>query len=431
MAEQSYANSQTKVPRPLRRLIEAHQSVADIESLEVLLPNLLDLARNVTNAEAASFMLYDPKREVLEFPAVSDEVLGKEKVAILKDSVELKLGEGIAGWVAENRKLLNIEDAQKDPRLFKQADKKTGFVTRNLLCVPLLYLDELLGVINVLNCKDKPCFDAFDEELLECFAQLASTAIIRSRSLEARLRQQRVEVQLEAAWQIQSLFLPKVPEIGGGSTVWAVSIPAYYVGGDLYDVIPMPDDSWLVCVADISGKGLPAALMMAALTTKIRGEAALHHEVDALLNTVNNDMYHFMVEEGFFATVILGKYWPDSGRMQFTLGGHPSPLWIGGGDLKKVPQIKSIALGVLPEVEYEKREIILSPGESLLFLTDGVTDAENARGEFFGHGGIMNYLQKANGPPWGEGLLETVKVWQGEADRSDDLTMLEIWRDPV
>lgn len=420
-----------KVPRRLKRLMEAHQSTADMESLEVLLPRLLDLARNVTEAEAASFLLYNPKRDVLEFAAIRDESVGDRGGEILKSSVELKMGEGIAGWVAANREPVIVHDVQSDPRFFNEADRMTGFVTRNLLCVPLQYGDELLGVINVLNSKDRDCFDVVDEELLECFADLASTALIRSRFLEARVERQKLQTQLEAAAQIQSLFWPSLPELGAGSNVWAVSVPAAFVGGDVYDFIPMADGSWLVYVADVSDKGLPAALVMVALWSRIRSEALLHSEVDKLLEAVDNAMYDLLAKEGFFATIILGRYWPETGRMQLVRGGHLPPLWIVGDGLAPVPELKGLALGISPGAEYEKKEIVLSPGESILFITDGITEARTEQDELFGEGRMMDHLKTASGPPWGSGLMAEVNAWRGNAEVNDDLTMLEIWRDPT
>ena len=282
----------------------------------------------------------------------------------------------------------------------------------------------------MVNSKDKPCFDGFDESLLECFADLAGTAITRSRFLELRLQQERMEVQLEAAAKIQSLFWPKLPDLGMGSNVWAVSMPATFVGGDLYDVIRMDEESWLIYVADVSDKGLPAALIMAALSAKIRSEALSRHEVDKLLENVNNGIYELTEEEGFFATIVLGRYWPSNGRMQFTLGGHLPPLWVVEGKLRGVPEIKGMSLGLKSDSQYEKKEIILSPGESILFLTDGVTEAESERGELFGSDRLLNHMKSASGPPYGEGLLGAVNLWRGTAEASDDLTMLEIWRDP-
>ena len=431
MTGDNHSDSSITVPGPLKRLMEAHQILADTESVQELLPRLLDLARNVSNAEAASILLYNQQRDVLEFAAVRDEVLGEKAREILKSSVELKMGEGIAGWVAQNRESVLIQDVQNDPRFFSEADHKTGFVTRTLLCVPLLYGGDLLGVINVLNSKDKPGFDPFDEELLECFAYLASTAIVRSRFLELRLTQERMQVQMEAAANIQSLFWPRLPELGAGSHVWAVSKPAKFVGGDVYDVIRMPDESWLVYVADVADKGLPAALIMASLSTRIRSEALSHDEVDTLLETVNNAMYDLTVDEGFFATIILGRYWPADGRMQLTLGGHLPPLRVVGDQFREVSDLRGISLGVALDAKYKKKEIFLSPGESILFVTDGVTEAENERAELFGRPRLLDHINSAGGPPYGKGVLEAVNAWRGTAEANDDLTMLEIWRDPV
>ncbi len=431
MINDNYGRGEINVAKRLKKLIEANQYLADIESLDALFPRLLDLAKNVTAAEASSLMLYDPKRDVLEFASVADEVIGEAGGEILKISVKLKMGEGIAGWVAENRKSLIIKDAWQDPRFSKQADKQTGFITRNLLCVPLVYNEELLGVINVLNSKEKQCFDAEDLELLESFAHLAAIAIIRSRLLETRLKQQRLQIQMEAASKIQSLFWPKLPEMETGSNVWAVSLPAAFVGGDLYDLIPMTDGSWLVYVADVADKGLPAALIMVALWSRIREEALLHDEVDKLLETVNNAMHDLMAEEGFFSTIIIGRYWPATGRIQLARGGHLPPLWIRKDGLGKVPELKGPSLGIVPGAKYENKEITLSPGESILFLTDGVTEAENEEVRLFGNRRLIDYIQKTNGPPWGKGLLDSVNAWQGTAKVSDDLTILEIWREPA
>ena len=224
-----------------------------------------------------------------------------------------------------------------------------------------------------------------------------------------------LKAQLETATQIQSLFWPKIPELEAGGHIWAESAPASYVGGDLYDVIPLPDDSLLAYVADVSGKGVPAALIMAALSTNIRSEALLQSEVDKLLETVNNTLHSLTSEEGFFATIVLGRYWPASGKMQLALGGHLQPLWIGPGGLGNLPQLKGISIGVTPDV---------------LFFSDGVIEAENEDKDLFGNERLIDYIKNAKGPPWGKGLLDLISQWRGNAKANDDLTVLEIWRDP-
>ncbi|MGD9058289.1 MAG: SpoIIE family protein phosphatase [Desulfobacterales bacterium] len=235
--------------------------------------------------------------------------------------------------------------------------------------------------------------------------------------------------QLKTATKIQSLFWPDIPDLAGNSHIWAAAIPAAYVSGDLYDIIPLPDGSLLAYVADVSDKGVPAALVMAALSTKIRSEARNQYEIDALLRTVNNSTYTLTSEEGFFATIVLTRYWPQSGKMQLAMGGHLQPLWIADTDIRNLPQIKGISLGVTQDARYEKKEISLAPGESILLFSDGVIEAENEDKELFGNDRLVGYLKDSSGPPWGKGLLDFISKWQGNSSASDDLTILEIWRD--
>ena len=240
-----------------------------------------------------------------------------------------------------------------------------------------------------------------------------------------------LQTQLKTATKIQALFWPDIPNLAGGSHIWAAAIPAAYVSGDLYDVIPLPDGSLLAYVADVSDKGVPAALVMAALSTKIRSEARNQFEIDALLKAVNNSTYNLTSEEGFFATIVLTRYWPQSGKMQLAMGGHLQPLWIADTYIRNLPPIRGISLGVTQNAHYEKKEISLAPGESILLFTDGVIEAENEDKELFGNERLVEFIKDAKGPPWGDGLIEFISNWRGNSSASDDLTILEIWRNDI
>lgn len=256
-------------------------------------------------------------------------------------------------------------------------------------------------------------------------------SMLRIKSLHDRVLEQSAQLkhQLKTATKIQSLFWPDIPELEAGSHIWALSTPAAYIGGDLYDIISMPDKSLLVYVADVSDKGVPAALIMAALSTKIKNESRIHKDVDKLLETINNSLHKLISKEGYFATIVLIRYWPNSGIMQFSVGGHLQPLWIAGKEIGYFPQVSGISLGIMPDVPYEVKEIILSPGESVLLYTDGVIEAENVNKEMYGHDRMSDYIKNSKGPPWGEGLNNEIKKWRGNAKINDDLTLLEIWRD--
>ena len=256
-------------------------------------------------------------------------------------------------------------------------------------------------------------------------------SMLRIKSLHDMVLDQsaQLEHQLKTATNIQSLFWPEIPNLAGGSHMWGVSIPAVYVGGDLYDFIPLPDGSFLAYVADVSGKGVPAALIMAALSTKIRSEAQNSAEIEILLENVNNSLHVLTAEEGYFATVVLARYWPDKGRAQLSLAGHLQPIWISEGETRDCPKISGLALGIAPDVKFERKEIALSPGEALLLYSDGVIEAENSNGEMFGTDGLTKFLTNTTGPPWGKALLDKTRSWQGDAPANDDLTIVEIWRE--
>ena len=256
-------------------------------------------------------------------------------------------------------------------------------------------------------------------------------SMLRIKSLHDKVIEQsaQLKIQLKTATKIQSLFWPDIPGLEGGGHIWALSIPATYVGGDLYDVIPLPDESLLAYVADVSDKGVPAALIMAALSTKIRSEARIQTEVETLLESINDSMHDLISEEGFFATIVLVRYWSHSGKFQFGVAGHLQPLWIVKSGIGNLPQLNGISLGVKQDVKYEKKEFFLSPGESVLLFTDGVIEAENKENEMFGNDRLVRYIKDTSGPPWGKGLLEEIRCWRGNTLANDDLTILEIWRD--
>ena len=256
-------------------------------------------------------------------------------------------------------------------------------------------------------------------------------SMLRIKSLHDTVIEQSAQLksQLKTATKIQSLFWPEIPELDAGGHIWAHSVPAGYVGGDLYDIIPLPDESLLIYVADVSDKGVPAALIMAALSTKIRSEARIQKEVDRLLVTVNKGLHRLISEEGFFATIVLVRYWPKSGKIQYALGGHPQPLLIVKNGIGKIPPLSGISLGITPDVQYEKKEVILSPGESFLLYSDGVLEAENEDQELFGLERLTACIEKSKGPPWAKMLTAEIRNWRGDAPANDDLTLLEIWRD--
>jgi sigma-B regulation protein RsbU (phosphoserine phosphatase) len=148
------------VSKRLRKLAEANRSLAEIESLDDLLLRLMDLAKEVTAAEASLLFVYNSESRLLEIVSIKDDRFADRADELFKGKGFLTIGEGLAGWVAQNRKAVIVEDAQSDPRFSKRADKHRGLTTRTIICVPLIYREELLGVLSVLNSSrllKNPC----------------------------------------------------------------------------------------------------------------------------------------------------------------------------------------------------------------------------------------------------------------------------------
>lgn len=257
-------------------------------------------------------------------------------------------------------------------------------------------------------------------------------SMLRIKELHDTVINQSVQLenQLITASKIQTLFWPDLPDLAQGPNIWAVSNPASYVGGDLYDVIILPDESVIAYVADVSGKGVPAALIMAAISTRIRAEASLHDDINALIKSVNKSMYHLISDEGYFVTMALLRYWKKEQKIQLIRAGHPNPLLVTPKGVEVLSNLQGVSLGFLDEVDYEATEIVLTTGDSLLLYSDGVTEAENENRELFGEDRLVDYLQTAGSRPRGEGLIDVIEQWRGSASANDDLTVLEIWSDP-
>lgn len=233
--------------------------------------------------------------------------------------------------------------------------------------------------------------------------------------------------QLRTANKVQSLFWPKIPKLSRKRNIWAFSEPAQYVAGDLYDIIPLSDESWLVYVADVAGKGVAAALIMAALSTMIRSETPFHHNVEELIKIINKKMYSLCADEGYFATILLIRYWPESGRLQLLRAGHPTPLWVSGGTIVPLPQLPGIALGITENSSFEAHDITLSAGDTFLLYSDGVIEAENDTQELFGYDKLQECVLAKDGPPFAREVVEAVNTWRGSAEINDDLTIVEVW----
>ena len=250
-------------------------------------------------------------------------------------------------------------------------------------------------------------------------------------ALQSRDKLVAIQNELDVASKIQQSILPTSFPEGSGYEVYGNMLPARNVGGDFFDVVLLENDTLGLAVADVSDKGVPAALFMMSSRTLLKGSAIGHSAPGDVLSEVN-DLLNEDNETFMFVTVVYAVFDPASGDLTYANGGHNNPLLVHtDGSSEELPMTGGIALGVMPELEYRQNSMTLAPGDTLVLYTDGVSEAMNSHGEEFG----VERLQQifSDRPPSSareanEAILQAVSAFAGGTPQSDDVTCLVLRR---
>lgn len=242
----------------------------------------------------------------------------------------------------------------------------------------------------------------------------------------ALIEKGKLEHELEIARQIQKSMLPKQIAALPGWQIAAHWQPARAVSGDFFDIIPYPDGRSGFLIADVSGKGIPAALVMANTCSVLRAVAGLKSSPGALLEQVNQ-LLCLSMPPNMFVTCLYGILDPASGVFRFANAGHNLPIQVSASGIQ-ILKARGMPLGLMPEMVYEEKETSLLPGEGLLLYTDGMVEAHNARHEMFGLSRLRDRLAKdAFGPKTIADLLACLAEFTGpDWDQEDDVTFLTL-----
>jgi len=259
-------------------------------------------------------------------------------------------------------------------------------------------------------------------------AQIGS-ALYRAETYAQTLAHQRVEQELALAGQIQASFLPKdLPHVPGWELA-ATLEPARETCGDFYDVIPLPNGQFGILVADVADKGLGAALFMALSRTLLRTYALQYHARPDYVLRVTNRRILMDTAADMFVTVFYGVLDPAAGTLTYCNAGHNPPYLLSGqnGNAVRVLRRTGMALGVLENMTWEQETVRLAPGDALVLYTDGITDAEDENGTFFGQERLLEAVQASRGRSAREvqdALIERVHAFAGLAPQFDDITLM-------
>jgi phosphoserine phosphatase RsbU/P len=425
-----------------------------------LLVKIMETTERVMDAEASSVILVDAENGELFF----ELALGDKGQEIRE--IRLKIGEGIAGWVAQTGESVKIDDAASDARWSSKVANKVDYPTRNMLCVPIVSKGEIIGVLQVLNKRSGRHFTDRDLKLLQSIA--APTAISLENAmlydaLEKSLQalkttvaaKERMQSELRIAHDIQMSFLPtqlslqkntsavfKDSLIGSDdmdsdaasaeekfpADVHALLRPAREVGGDFYDYFRIGEHGLFFTLGDVSDKGIPAALFMAVTMTLIKGKMSPGVTPGQLLTEVNRELYK--EDSAMFATILCGVLDTRTGRLVYSDGGHCTPYIIrSSGVVEALKGKKGIPLAVMDDRVYADNEAILDSGDRLVLYTDGITEAEDETHGQYGSLRLQELLAREQGMTMKallQRIVEDVDRFADGALQSDDIAVLSV-----
>ncbi len=305
-------------------------------------------------------------------------------------------------------------------------DRRRDNPIRSWMGIPLRVREKTVGVLNI-NSHTIGRYSPEDIELAEAFADQASVALQNARLHDFEVKQ--IEQELTIARDIQTSLLPSAaPELDQLEIV-AYSQPARQVSGDYFQYLPMPSGRLGIAVGDVSGKGIPAAILMAVITTAMRDEVARNARPADLLNALNGRLLERMRATHVNSALLVGIFDPPTRHLEIANGGMVQPYVRNGKAWEFVP-VGGYPLGLSQRVAYDSKTITLTPGSLLLLMSDGVVEAQNTAGEFFGFErleALLNELPaETDAQTLVDRILAAVDAHLDGDEAQDDITILAI-----
>jgi len=368
-----------------RALLLAARNLLSLTNLDDLVENILKYSCVMMKAEACSMYLPDRvKRELIIYSA-----RGKDDAI---NAFRIPWDKGIAGTVFQQRKFLRIDDAQNDPRLLRTADQKTGFVTRAMLCAPLVDKDDCFGVLQALNPVERPIFTQHDEDIFEGLTNIVTGALVRFDREQKINMEIKLAREMSLAMEIQKSYLPPEELCLPRAEMRVRYRPARTIGGDFYASISLPDDRLLAAVGDVSGKGIPAALTTAQITTEMQALAPIAKTgLSEYVNALNDALVQRLAAGRFAATTFL-LYDPNRETMEIICAGQFQPWRCANETWEPVPVPAALALGIFPGHKFTTTTVSCKPGEKWLLFSDGINEGRNPEGEDYGTERLLKSL---------------------------------------
>jgi sigma-B regulation protein RsbU (phosphoserine phosphatase) len=334
----------------------------------------------------------------------------------------------ITGWMMKNKKPLIIDDLDSDDR-FRTLESEENPI-RTLLSVPLMLKGRIIGALNVFNKHGGNKFSEPDKRLLCIISTQSAQVIENARLYEEEQSLMRIQEEMKIAYNIQMGLLPKGAPIIEGYDLAGRSLPAKSVGGDYFDLIRLGDGRLFFCLGDISGKGMPAALLMSNMLATLRGQNLDLTTPGSIMNHSNEHMFRNTDPERF-STLFLGVLDPENAELIYSNAGHNLPFIVNETGSVKRLETGNIVLGAIEDVTYTEDSIKLEKGDTLLIFSDGISEAINPNEEEFGEDplpALVNANRESSAMSLIDTIIEEVIRHAGKAPQRDDMTMVVIKR---
>ncbi len=391
--------------------------------LDEVLAEIIRSLNKVIDFDAGGVFLIDPNKGELGSIYTEGYKPGSDK------NLQLKVGQGVIGYVAKTGEPIIVPDVSKDERYIPARKATNSEIVVPLSLGGLSSGGKVIGVLNLESDK----LNAFTEHhlsLMQAFASQAAISIERARLHEEILAGKKIEEQLNVAREIQRTFLPKTDPAIDGYDISGINIPSGQVGGDYYDFIRIVDSQTGIVIGDVSGKGVPAALIMASFRASLIAEIRNNYSIRTIAKKVNSLLFE-SVKPGNFVTAVYSVLDSRNHILTFCNCGHDLPILLrADGEVEYLREGGPI-LGIAPEAEYDERPIFLNAGEMVVYYTDGVTEVFNSKDEQFGLERLLELLRtnrEKSAKEIEEIVHQAIRAFAAPDHVFDDFTMVIIKR---
>ena len=409
----------------LQALVEISNNLGSTLSVKDILPKILDSLFKIFVQADRGFIVMRPQPNA---PLVSVASKARKE----SDEDTMRFSRTIVKQAMEAKRAILSADASADER-FGMAESIADFQIRSLICAPMIGSDgESLGVVQIDTNNQRSRFTDLDLQLLAGIANQASIALDNARLHQEAMSQMALQRDMEAAKQMQRALLPHhSPEVAGYNFL-AYYESAFQVGGDYYDYVALPDNRFAVVLGDVAGKGVPAAILMAKLSSDVRLWLALEPDPAKALGKINSIFSGYGWDDRF-VTMVVAVVDPATNRLVLVNAGHMPPILrnAAGEILELGGEEAGLPVGVIDDFEFESYERVLEPGDFMTIYTDGFSEAMNSERELYGVERMIELISDKGIPTTelGNRLLDDVRQFAGDYPQSDDMCLVCLGRD--